>query len=102
MICGRCNSDTPGRIVIKFDKVLNKCFEYCTQCADISIASTSGFTDAQGNKIALDSKIVGKYSYAIGGPITSKRQFSEVLKRDNLVQSGTAYNKTGGKHGKSS
>lgn len=57
----------------------------CDKCTGMGIG-LSVFRDAMGNKVTVTHEQA--YSYAIDGPITSARQLSEVLKKNNLVQTG--------------
>jgi hypothetical protein len=44
--------------------------------------------DASGNRVVVPAEQMGKYSYAIDAPITSARQYSEHLKKNNINQVG--------------
>jgi len=90
MQCERCKTDEANRVITKFDKELNQLLEYCNLCENISYAS-QGFRDAQGNKVSMSDSLIGKYSYALGSPILSKRHFANELKKSGLIQAGTAY-----------
>lgn len=57
--------------------------EACDVCAN---AKPQYPRDAVGNKVRYSNELTGKYSYAIDAPITSQRQLSEHLKKNNLIQ----------------
>lgn len=58
--------------------------ESCEKCG--SNVKPVFWTDAAGDRISVNQDKLGSYSYAIDAPITSKRQLSEHLKRNGLVQ----------------
>lgn len=76
-ICKNCKSKNPLKCV------QGKDYESCSECSQIVDTSPR---DAAGNKIMLSNEMLGKYSYTIDAPITSKRQLSEHLHKHNLVQ----------------
>lgn len=57
-----------------------------TGCDRCSSTKPAAHLDALGNRVVVTDDVVGKYSYAIDGPITSKRQYAEVLRRKGLAQ----------------
>lgn len=56
------------------------------QCGACATVKRDYPRDAFGQRVALPTSWEPKFSYATGTPITSSRQYAEVLKRMNLVQ----------------
>ena len=90
--CEGCGNKSPRFLRIKFiptekdenGKVLDsKKLEMCDQCNGVK---PSYPRDAAGNKVSVGNDAQGKFSYAIDAPITSERQLSEHLKKNNLIQ----------------
>lgn len=83
MLCSGCGTKDARFVRIKFDGT--QTLESCDRCIGVR---PSYARDASGNRVAVGEEILGKYSYAIDGPITSQRQLSEHLKRNGLIQRG--------------
>lgn len=55
----------------------------CDRC---NIVKPTAHLDALGNRVVVTDDVIGKYSYATGEPILSKRQYAETLRRKGLAQ----------------
>lgn len=91
MFCPGCKTQDAIRIKVKYDSNLNTLPYSCDKCQNIKLSKEHSYRDADGNEISLPSYMYGRYSYAIGGVISSKQQYSEVLKANGLIQKGTEH-----------
>ena len=76
-VCGGCGAVAPLRGITSVRG------DSCSECSRVVDTRPK---DAMGNVVKVTDDVIGKFSYAIDGPITSQRQFSEVLKRKGLAQ----------------
>lgn len=76
-VCGGCGAVSPLRGMVTANG------EACSECTRIGDTRPR---DAMGNVVKVSEDVIGKFSYAIDGPITSQRQYAEVLKRKGLAQ----------------
>lgn len=72
-----------GSVVKKAQVVRTTATISCDKC---SFTKPTAHLDALGNRVVVTDDVLGKYSYAIDGPITSKRQFADTLRRKGLAQ----------------
>lgn len=86
MVCGVCGNAEARHVKASYeDGVATN--EGCEMCGGFGEAAAR-FRDAAGNVVSWD-KTTPYDSYAVGAVITSQKQFSEELKKQNLVQKGT-------------
>jgi len=92
MHCDGCNTENARFLRIKFvpikvddsgRTVESSKVEYCDLCQNVVPQYAR---DALGQKVSLPTGFHKPFSYATGTPITSSRQYAEVLKRLNLAQ----------------
>jgi protein-arginine kinase activator protein McsA len=83
MYCSNCYTNAARFVRTRIDGA--DVIESCDRCMGVR---PSYARDASGNRVSVGNEILGKYSYAIDGPITSQRQLSEHLKRNGLIQRG--------------
>lgn len=93
MTCSTCKSDKAIKITTKYSKELKKSVSFCNECSNGKASKMYSYRDAGGNEISLPSYMYGRYSPAIDMVITSKQQYSEVLRSNGLIQKGTEYQK---------
>ncbi len=85
--CIGCGNKDVIKTSIKYDAKLEVSIETCDLCGSGGFGMTA-YRDADGNKVVMPTEMLGRYSYAIDDVIRSKRQFADILKRNNLVQRG--------------
>ncbi len=78
-VCGNCKTVSPHKWVSGKD------WEACSNCTNVP---DSRPRDAMGNVVKVSDDVIGKFSYAIGEPITSQRQYARVLREKGLAQKG--------------
>lgn len=90
MTCNGCGSEQARHVRIRFiDAPDGKSWakvETCNVCQDLPNAPPV-FRDAAGNVVSWNEPH-SRYSYATDSVITSKKNFSETLKKLNLIQHG--------------
>ena len=78
LVCANCKTVSPRKWISRSSG------ENCNECSGAMPDNRP--RDAMGNVVKVSDDVIGKYSYAIGGPITSQRQYAEVLRRKGLAQ----------------
>lgn len=89
MECNGCGSKVARHIKVYHTETEDKRtvrVEECNECRDIPNAPGK-FRDAAGNVISWN-EVHPRFSYATGTVIQSKKDFSETLKKMDLVQTG--------------
>lgn len=98
MHCNGCGSDDAHEVVSRSKRdektkefVLDEkghivTIETCNMCS--SNTKDSRPRDAEGNIVTFPESAEGKYSYSTDKVHTSKREFSEHLKKNDLFQKG--------------
>lgn len=93
MVCDGCGNQKAYRTFIRWVEVRNEQqdvirrdkVEVCNECS-ASEARPSYARDAAGNRVSVPNSELGRFSYAIGQPIVSNRQYADTLRRMGLSQ----------------
>lgn len=79
--CNSCGTDAAIRVRTVFTK--DGEFDSCSECEGIK---PSYARDAAGQRVYVPTESLGRYSYAIDGPVTSTHQFANRLRELGLGQ----------------